>query len=72
MFMFFSCDGKMFYTGLFAIIVTFFYIKKTEELKRRTRKHKSDVIPINNSNCKKCKKRCYIMNLEPQLMSYNK
>ena len=32
----------------------FFYIGKTEELKQRTRKHKSDVIHPNNSNCKKC------------------
>ena len=32
----------------------FFYIGQTEELKQRTRKHKSDVIHPNNSNCKKC------------------
>ena len=32
----------------------FFYIGQTEELKQRTRKHKSDVIHPNNSYCKKC------------------
>ena len=32
----------------------FFYIGQTEELKQRTRKHKSDVNHPNNSNCKKC------------------
>ena len=30
------------------------YIRQTEELKKRIRKHKSDVIHPNNSNCKKC------------------
>ena len=79
----------------------FFYIGKTEELKQRTRKHKSDVIHPHSSHCKKCsehlrtcskmkeryfniylllyeenkylrelKERCYIMNWEPQLNSY--
>ena len=31
-----------------------FYIGQTEDLKQRTRKHKSDVSHPNNSNCKKC------------------
>ena len=31
----------------------FFYIGQTEELKQRPRKHKSDVIHSNNSNCNK-------------------
>ena len=45
---------KMFYIYLFAIIVIFFYIGQTEELKQLTRKHKSDAIHPNNSYCKKC------------------
>ena len=32
----------------------FFYTWQTEQLKQRRRKHKSDVIHPNNSNCKKC------------------
>ena len=32
----------------------FFYTRKTEGLKQGTRKHKSDVIHPNDSNCKKC------------------
>ena len=39
---------------LFCNNYDFFYIGQTEELKQRTRKHKSDVIHPNNSNCKKC------------------
>ena len=41
---------KMFYMYLF----DFFHIGQTEKLKQRTRKHKSDVIHLNNSNCQKC------------------
>ena len=38
---------------LFAIL-SLFYTRKTEGLKQRTRKHKSDAIHPNDSNCKKC------------------
>ena len=51
---FFSCDNKDVLYVLICNNCDFFYIRQTEELKQRTRKHKSDVIYSNNSNCKKC------------------
>ena len=51
---FFSCDSKDVLYILICNNCDFFYIGQTKELKQRTRKHKSDVIYPNNSNCKKC------------------
>ena len=51
---FFSCDSK---DGLYVPICNncdFFHTGQTEELKQRTRKHKSDVIHSKSSNGKKC------------------
>ena len=48
---FFSCDSKDVCYVLICNHCDFFYIVRTEELKR---KHKSDVIHANNINCKKC------------------
>ena len=45
---------KMIYMYSFEITVASSLLDKTEKLKQRTRKHKSDVIHPNNSNCKKC------------------
>ena len=47
---------KMFHMYLFVIIflINLFFIVQTEELKKRTQKHKSDVIHPNNNDCKKC------------------
>ena len=53
---FFSSDNKDVLYVLICNNCDFFYIGKTEELKQHTRKHKSDAIPPNNNNCKKCKK----------------
>ena len=50
----FSCDSKVVLYVLIFNHCDFFFIGQTEELKQRTQKHKSDVIPPNNSNCKKC------------------
>ena len=51
---FFSCGSKDVLHVLICNDCDFFYIRQTEELKQRTRKHKLDVIHPNNSNCKKC------------------
>ena len=51
---FFSCDSKDVLCILICNNSDFFYTGQTEELKQCTRKHKSDVIHPNNSNCKKC------------------
>ena len=51
---FFSCDSK---DALYVLICNncdFLYFGQAGKLKQRTRKHKSDVIHPNNSNCKKC------------------
>ena len=48
--MLFSCESKDVLYVLNCNNCDFFYIRQTEEL----RKHKSDVIHPNNSNCKKC------------------
>ena len=54
---FFSCGSKDVLYVLICNNCDFFYIGQTEELKQRTRKHKSDVIHPNNSNCKICSER---------------
>ena len=46
------CDSKDVLYVLICNKCDFFYIGQTEELKQHTRKHKSDVIHPNNSNCK--------------------
>ena len=51
---FFSCESKDVLYVLICDNCDFFYIGQTEELKRHTRKRKSDIIHPNNSNCKKC------------------
>ena len=51
-----SCDSKDVLYVLICNNYDFFYIGQTEESKQRTRKHKSDVIHPNNSNCKKFSK----------------
>ena len=48
----FSFDSK---NVLYVLICNnLFNIVQTQELKKRTQKHKSDVIHPNNNNCKKC------------------
>ena len=50
----FTCDSK---NVLYVLICNYcwvFYIGHSEDLKQRTRKHKSDVYHPENSNCKKC------------------
>ena len=49
----FRCDSKDVSYVVICNNCDFFYIGQTEELKQRTRKHKSDVIHPTNSNCKK-------------------
>ena len=51
---FFSCDRKDVLYVLIRNNFDFFSIGETDELKQHERKHKSDVIHPNNSNCKKC------------------
>ena len=51
---FFSCHSKDVLYVLICNNCEFFYNGRTEELKQRTRKHKSHVFHPNNSNCKKC------------------
>ena len=48
-----SCHSKDVLYVLICNNCDYFYIGQTEELKQHTRKHKSDVIHLNNSNCKK-------------------
>ena len=50
---FFSCHSKDVLYVLICNNCHFFYTRKTEGLKQRTRKHKSDVIHPNDSNRKK-------------------
>ena len=50
----FCCDSKDVLYVLICNSCNFFYIGQTEELKQLTRKHKSDVIDPNKSNCKNC------------------
>ena len=50
----FSFDSKDVLYVLISNNSAFFYMGQTDELKQRTRKHKSDAIHPNNSNCKKC------------------
>ena len=49
-----SCDSKDVLCTIICNNCDFFYIGQTEEVKQRIRKHKSDVIHPNKSNCKKC------------------
>ena len=51
---FFSCGSKDVLYVLICNNCDIFYIGQIGELKQRTRKHKSDVIHPNNTNCKKC------------------
>ena len=47
---------KLSFIYFFALTLMFFYTGQTEELKQRTRKHRSDVNHPNNSKCKKFSK----------------
>ena len=50
----FSCHSKDVLYVPICNICDIFYIGQNEELKQDTRKHKSNVIHPNNSNCKNC------------------
>ena len=74
-----SCHSKDYLYVLICNTCHLFYIGQTEELKQHTRQCKSDVIHLNNSNCKKCleqlrtcSKMKYNFNIYPFLYEANK